>query len=85
MSKIICVTCGRAMRVGTNGITVIELFGDPARPYKLWSADKYVCPDCNTEVVSGFADKAYAEHYQEDFEEKLARATRFEHIYWSEK
>ena len=84
MSKIICVTCGREMRVCTMGIIVIEMFGKSERPYRLWSADRYLCPECNTEVVSGFADKAFGEYYQENFAEKMADAVLQEHIYWTE-
>ena len=68
--KIAC--CGAFMTVKTQGISVLELasFG----PYKLWSADAYECKICGTVVAAGFAERAYAEHYQPDFQMQLERA-----------
>jgi hypothetical protein len=62
------------MKLAHSGVTCVEAFGrGDDRPYKLWLADLYECIDCHTEVVTGFAANCYAEHYQPDFEEKLAK------------
>lgn len=66
--KIVCTNCQRLM-TAQRAIAAIEMadFG----PYKLWSADLYQCKGCNNEVVAGFADCAYAEHFEQHFAEAL--------------
>lgn len=69
MPKMVCVECEVEFKPRKNGVHVIEhaSFG----PYKLWSADKWYCPGCRTEVVAGFAKYPAMKHYEEGFEEKL--------------
>lgn len=55
--------CGRFMRPLKNDVTVEELMEDGA-PYKLWSADQWVCDDCGHTIIGGFARVPLAEHYQ---------------------
>jgi hypothetical protein len=69
--------CGRFMRVKKNSVTVEELLEDGG-PYKLWDADLWACPECGTEVISGFAKLPLAEHYQADY---ALQRLRFEPIY----
>ena len=65
-SSYVCVACNRFMRIEKNGVTVEELMDDGS-PYKLWDADKYKCPSCGHEVISGFGRQPIAEHYQENY------------------
>lgn len=62
-SNLVCVSCGAFMRVKKNGVTVEEQTED-SQPYKLWDADLYACPQCGTEVITGFGREPLAEHYQ---------------------
>jgi len=58
-----------------QGIDVVETFGrDSDVPYKLWKADLYKCPDCGVEIISGFGNSNYAEHFEENFAKLLAQA-----------
>lgn len=66
VSNYVCVPCGAFMRIETNSVTVEELMDDGA-PYKLWDADKYRCPECGHEIISGFGRGPIAEHYQPDY------------------
>lgn len=54
---IICSDCGRAMSTIQVGVTVVE-YQDLGMtvPYKLWQADRYRCPHCLYEVISGFGE-----------------------------
>lgn len=41
-------------------------------PYKLWMSDKWKCPDCGHEILTGFGACPISEHYLPDFEAKVA-------------
>lgn len=72
MTKMVCVECELQYRTSRVGVPVIELFGNPPKPYKLWSADVWVCPGCNHEVVGGWSSPH--EHFQDGFEQLLDKA-----------
>jgi len=80
MSRLVCVKCQRRYRRMKCGINVVETFGENSdEPYKLWKADLWRCPGCGTEIVTGFGFENFAEHYQPNFKEVLARS---EPKYW---
>lgn len=60
--KVLC-GCGRFMQVIRNSVTVEEVLEDQA-PYKLWDADRWACPECGAEVITGFGREPIAEHWQ---------------------
>ena len=64
--------CGRIMAVIKNSVTVEELLPDGG-PYKLWDADLYACEECGVEVITGFAQLPFAEHYQPTYQAQRAR------------
>jgi DNA-directed RNA polymerase subunit RPC12/RpoP len=68
---IVCTMCNKRMHPN-SAVTAIEMadFG----PYKLWHADEYECDKCGTRVLAGFAQRAYAEHFQSRFPELLKQA-----------
>lgn len=82
--KPICVKCKRFYRVKRNGYYFVEgmprvngaLPGtqEPAlwQPYKLWVGDLWQCEGCGHETVSGVAQRPIAEHYEADFDAKVA-------------
>lgn len=75
MPRMVCVKCQVKLKPEKNGVTVVETFGtDSDEPYKLWDADLWKCPNCGVQIVSGFAQHNYAEHYQPDFAKQLERA-----------
>ena len=67
---VIC-QCGRFMEVAEIGVCVEELMEDGA-PYRLWSADRFRCPECGTEVVTKFGNEPIAEHYQPGYASRRA-------------
>lgn len=71
-SNYVCAPCGVFMRIERNGVTVEEQTED-GEPYKLWDADKYRCPQCGHEIVSGFGREPIAEHYQPTYREQRKR------------
>ena len=40
-------------------------------PYQLWQADLWECPDCGNQVILGYGEKCWSEHYQPDFKSYL--------------
>ena len=40
--------------------------------YKLWAADLWRCEGCGHEMVTGHGRKAFAVHYEPDYEERRA-------------
>ena len=64
--KPVCVKCGLEMKPETNGVGVLDIadFG----PYKIWDADKWKCPGCKYEIVTGFGREPIAVHYEEIFQ-----------------
>ena len=69
MPKIVCVKCEVEYKPEENGVVVEEMasFGS----YKLWQADLVKCPKCGNEIIAGFGNENFAEHYQPDYKEIL--------------
>lgn len=78
--KPICVSCQRFYRIVKTGVYFVESMPksdrvlpgtrEPHRwkPYKLWSGDKWACPDCGAETIVGVGAAPVSEHYKPDFE-----------------
>ena len=85
MSKPVCVPCQRFMRMRRQGYYFLEGMPRVAgaqpglrepeawRPYKLWAADLWECPDCGAQVLTGFGAGPINEHYRPDFPADVAR------------
>lgn len=70
-SNVLC-GCGRFMRCTKNSVTVEEQLADGA-PYKLWDADRYACPECGAEVITGFGAAPLVEHWRPDYAKQRER------------
>ena len=66
MPKSVCVICEIELRPKENGVIVVEMFDNPPKPYKIWSADLWKCSVCGLEVVLGFGNKPFMAHYTHD-------------------
>ena len=64
MPKSVCVKCEVELRPEKNGVIVAEMFQNNEKIYKLWEADLWKCPLCYFEVVLGFAQSPFQEHFQ---------------------
>lgn len=74
MPKQICGKCGRGMIPKTNGVDAIEFFNATKdAEYRIWRADVLQCPECDNKIIV-LADKPFAEHFQENFQDVLKRA-----------
>jgi hypothetical protein len=67
MAVVICVKCNLEMRPAKNGQPVESMTEEG--PYQLIMGDKYQCPECGADVVTGLANKPMAEHFQENYGE----------------
>ncbi len=90
--KPICVPCQRFFKIEKSGFYFLE--GMPTengalpggidkekwKPYKLWAGDKWKCPGCGAEIISGVGFNRIAEHYEEDFQTRIEQmnATQFQ-------
>ena len=81
MRRPICVKCRIEFRPVENGVTVVDMFSQPPKPYRMWQADLFECPICKTQIVSGFADKALAYHHESVFEHWLQTPGRCSRVY----
>jgi len=64
MPKMVCTKCEREFKPKRNGVHVHELMKNDTAIYKIWDADLWECPDCNSEVVAGFGRVPMAEHFE---------------------
>lgn len=78
MTKLVCFHCLTEYKIIKTGGWVIEMFGDPPQPYKIWSADGWKCPGCDQIVMAGFPRGPIAEHHEDDFEIVLDRVKNSE-------
>lgn len=84
MPKPVCVPCQCFLRMKHSGFYFVEgmpTTSFPARgkdaegwkPYKIWVGDLYECPECHTQIVSGFSNAPLTEHYQPEFKSVMTR------------
>jgi len=71
MKRPICVKCETEFQPFKTGIAVVDMFSSPPEPYQIWLADLFECPVCKVQIVSGFADRPLARHFEADFERRL--------------
>ncbi len=69
-----CVPCKTYLRPRKNDIYVLETMAD-LRPYRIWNADLWECPDCGTQTILGYGQNRISEHYEEGFSGWLERVT----------
>ena len=69
-----CVPCQTYFRPRKNDIRMLETYDD-GRPYKVWCADLWECPDCGTQVILGYGQRPIAEQFESDFQVELNKVT----------
>lgn len=71
MPNPVCVKCKKRMYL-KNGVVVLEYMDKTMkRPYKLWNADMAFCRDCGNKVVFQIANRPFAQHFEEGFEQEV--------------
>jgi hypothetical protein len=70
-----CVGCQTYLRPRKNEIVVLETFGDGVKPYKVWLADLWECPDCACQIIFGYGAQPVSKYYQNNFDTWLSRVT----------
>ena len=71
MKRPICVKCETQFQQIKTGIAVVDMFSSPPKPYQIWLADLFECPVCKVQIVSGFADRPLAHHFEADLKHWL--------------
>lgn len=82
----VCVPCGVSYRPERNGQDALEIVA--GQPYRLWESDKWKCPSCGHEILTGFGRTPVSEHFERDFEERVSRREeliRFQYEYEAPK
>ncbi len=64
--RVICTDCGRHFQIEKTGVLIKELFMGNKEVYCIWNADLLRCPGCNIMIISRFADKPIAEHWDKE-------------------
>ena len=72
MPKIVCVKCKLQYKILHNGALVVEMFGDPPKPYKILESDAWFCPGCGSVVLTGMPENG-VEHWMPDFDAYLQK------------
>jgi hypothetical protein len=67
MPKLVCTKCQLQFMMHQIGVYVVDTFGNPPQPYKVWVSDVHHCRGCDTKVVAGFNKQPLWEHFQEGF------------------
>ncbi len=61
MSKHVCCKHGRILKIDKNGVMAMELIEAGGKPYRLFSYDRWICPDpdCDTVILAGHGAAMY--------------------------
>lgn len=73
MPKPVCVDCGSEFKKELSGVYYVEYMAK-GKPYKIWFADLWKCPNCLIQILSGYGDKPVSEHFKPDFTEWFKKA-----------
>ena len=73
MPKTVCVKCEVEIRLETNRVVVAEMFQNNTQVCKLWRADLWKCPICNTEIITGFNSYPFMEHDKGNITETISK------------
>ncbi len=71
MHKPVCIPCQVELRCHKVGVAILDTAGKDQRPYKLWSADLWKCPNCGILLAVRFANNPHAHGFQEQKMQKL--------------
>lgn len=69
MPRPACAKCGIEYRPETNDV-VVELMASFGS-YQLWCADLWKCPICGHLLLTGYGQRAWAQHFEPDYARKL--------------
>jgi hypothetical protein len=79
MPRVVCTACGRRLRLIRVGVKCVE-DDDAGRPYKLWYADLWRCPECGVEVLAGFGTRPVSERHEAGFMAEVEGGIKY---HWS--
>jgi len=77
--KIMCVKCGKQLKCKKNEVIVEESVDSNSSC--IWEADLWECRKCGVEIITGFGLKPIAEHWQENYQEILAKVKKRARVY----
>lgn len=69
MPMLVCVKCKRQLRIEKNGVDSVEFIPIHSTKtkkfigyeiYRVWSSDKWKCPECDFEILAGFPHSPWA-------------------------
>jgi hypothetical protein len=70
----VCCACQRELKCDRNGVLVIYRVRGEHRFYKAYNADRWKCPECGIEIISGFGSRPRLEGLgQSDLEAQVAK------------
>ena len=68
----VCVPCKQRMRCEKNSEFVVIMTGDePTEAYQIWTGDRWKCPACDQETITGWGNKPVSECFDPGFQRLL--------------
>jgi len=71
----ICVKCQKEYKVEKQGVTteLMTTFSGKPASFKLYDSDLWECPVCGHQIIGGFGQRPFAQHFEENYEEILKK------------
>ena len=63
----VCVKCKVELIPDKNGVKVVDMFLKNQSPYQIWDADRWICPECGIQIITGFGKAPLYQHFWKDF------------------
>lgn len=78
MPRPVCVKCQLEFRCVKNGVSAVFMSGNPPQPYQIFDSDKWQCPKCGFEILSGFGREALSDNWMTNFQLYLEKEPKLE-------
>jgi hypothetical protein len=76
--------CRCEFQIRQSGVSVLEI-SSAIGPYRLWKADLWACPRCQTRIISGYGAQPYSEHWQPGFAAEIESARAYGLLFEAEE
>ena len=69
----ICVKCQKEYKVEKQGVTteLMTTFSSKPASLELYDSDLWECPMCGHQIIGGFGQRPFAQHFEENYQEVL--------------
>jgi len=75
----VCVKCRVEMHPEENGAGCLDLT-ESGQPYQIYDSDRYKCPVCGIEILTGFGQLPVSARWEDDFDETVAEWRKYHSV-----